>query len=179
MNAWSGLGVESERAILALFENSLDGVLLTAPDGRIFAANPAACAMLGRSEEEVYAAGREGVVDTTDPNMWTALEEQRKMGRFRGKFRLKRADGSAFDAEVDSAIFLDEKGEQRTSMSFRDISERKRQEDELRESEQRFRLLSDAAFEGIAIHEDGRIAEVNEAYAELRSGAAGRTVLVP
>jgi PAS domain S-box-containing protein len=63
------LGVESERAILALFENSLDGVLLTAPDGRISAANPAACAMLGRSKEEVYAAGREGVVDTTDPNM--------------------------------------------------------------------------------------------------------------
>jgi two-component system cell cycle sensor histidine kinase/response regulator CckA len=167
VNAWSGLGAESARAILALFENSLDGILLTAPDGRIFAANPAACAMLGRSEEEVYAAGREGVVDTTDPNMWAALEERRKRGRFRGQFRLKRADGSTFVAEVDSAIFLDENGEQRTSMSFRDISERKRQEDELRESEQRFRLLSDAAFEGIAIHENGRIAEVNEAYAHL------------
>lgn len=161
------MGVESERAILALFENSLDGILLTAPDGRIFAANPAACAMLGRTEEEVYAAGREGVVDTNDPNMWAALEERRKTGRFRGRFRLKRADGSTFVAEVDSAVFLDENGEQRTSMSFRDISERKRQEDELRESEQRFRLLSDAAFEGIAIHEEGRVAEVNEAYAQL------------
>ncbi len=170
------MGIESERAILALFENSLDGILLTAPDGRIFLANPAACAMLGRSEEEVYAAGREGVVDTTDPHMWAALEERRKTGRFRGQFRLKRADGSTFVAEVDSAIFLDEKGEQRTSMSFRDISERKRQEDELRESEQRFRLLSDAAFEGIAIHEDGRIAEVNEAYAKLFGYEVAETI---
>lgn len=37
----------------------------------------------------------------------------------------------------------------------------------LRESEERFRRLSDAAFEGIAIHEGGRIVEANDSLARL------------
>jgi diguanylate cyclase (GGDEF)-like protein/PAS domain S-box-containing protein len=37
----------------------------------------------------------------------------------------------------------------------------------LRESEERFRLLADAAFEGILVHEKGRIVEANRAGAEL------------
>ena len=78
-----------------------------------------------------------------------------------------RADGSIFVADVVSAIFLDDSGEQRTSLSFSDVSEQVQLENELRESEQRFRLLSDAAFEGIAVHEDGRVVEINEAYAKL------------
>lgn len=158
---------EQSQAVLAMFEKSLDGVLLTAPDGRIFAANPAACEMLGRSEEEICAAGREGIVDTTDPNLQLAIAERQKKGRARRLIRFVRADGSSFIADVVSAIFLGEDGEERTSLSFRDVSEQVRLGEELRESEQRFRLLSDAAFEGIAVHENGRIIEVNEAYARL------------
>jgi len=37
----------------ALFEHSIDGILLTIPDGQILAANPAACALLGRTESEL------------------------------------------------------------------------------------------------------------------------------
>lgn len=37
----------------------------------------------------------------------------------------------------------------------------------LRDSEERFRMLSDAAFEGIAVHEHGKILECNKAFARL------------
>jgi diguanylate cyclase (GGDEF)-like protein/PAS domain S-box-containing protein len=37
----------------------------------------------------------------------------------------------------------------------------------LRDSEERFRLLAESAFEGILVHEDGRIVEANRAGAEL------------
>ncbi len=51
----------------------------------------------------------------------------------------------------------------------------------LDEGEQRFRQLSDAAFEGIAIHDQGIILEVNQAFCEMfrcdRSWAIGRSVL--
>ncbi len=167
VNVESKAAEQSMRAALALFENGLDGALLTAPDGRIFSANPAACEMLGRSEEEICAAGREGIVDATDPNLQLAIAERQEKGRARRLLRFVRADGSTFVAEVVSVIFQDENGEERTSMSFRDVSDRVRLEEELRESEQRFRLLSDAAFEGIAVHENGRVVEVNEAYARL------------
>jgi two-component system, cell cycle sensor histidine kinase and response regulator CckA len=168
--------IELMRVFVPMFENSMNGMLLTAPDGRIFAANSAACEMLGRSEEEICAIGREAVVDPTDPDLWVALEERRKTGRSRKQFRLKRADGSTFVADVTSSIFVDENGEQRASLAFRDISEQRALEDELRESEQRFRLLSDAAFEGIAIHEEGRVVEANEAYAKLFGYEVAETI---
>jgi PAS domain-containing protein len=49
----------------AIFENSLDGVMFAAPDGRILAANDAACALLGMSEDEIIAAGRPSADPTT------------------------------------------------------------------------------------------------------------------
>ena len=39
--------------------------------------------------------------------------------------------------------------------------------DELRESKEKVRLLSDVAFEGIAIHENGRVLEANPAFARM------------
>lgn len=54
---------ESEARYRSLFENSIDGVLLTAPNGDILAAKPDACRLLGRTEAEICAAGRAGVVD--------------------------------------------------------------------------------------------------------------------
>ena len=47
----------SPEAYRAIYECSADGVMFTAPDGQIFAANPAACAVLGMTEEEICAPG--------------------------------------------------------------------------------------------------------------------------
>ncbi|ABG05697.1 diguanylate cyclase/phosphodiesterase with PAS/PAC and GAF sensor(s) [Rubrobacter xylanophilus DSM 9941] len=49
----------------------------------------------------------------------------------------------------------------------RDITERREAERRLRESEERFRVLADAALEGLVISERGRILEVNRAYTEI------------
>jgi PAS domain S-box-containing protein len=48
-----------------------------------------------------------------------------------------------------------------------EIAERKQAEAALRESEQRFRTLAAATFEGIAIIESGRFLDVNEQFAQL------------
>src|SRR5918998_3392100 len=49
----------------------------------------------------------------------------------------------------------------------RDVTERTEAEEVLRESEDRFRSLTNAAFEGIAITENGEIVEANQAFAEM------------
>jgi PAS domain-containing protein len=66
----------SEEKYRSVFENSFDGFLLTRTTGEILTANPAACRMLGRTEAEIRAVGRAGVVDLTDPRLATLLAER-------------------------------------------------------------------------------------------------------
>ncbi|MGZ3705342.1 MAG: PAS domain-containing sensor histidine kinase, partial [Bdellovibrionota bacterium] len=51
--------------------------------------------------------------------------------------------------------------------TFRDVTSQRRAEWELRESEERFRKLSEASFEGSGIHENGRFILVNENLARM------------
>jgi PAS domain S-box-containing protein len=51
--------------------------------------------------------------------------------------------------------------------SFRDVTNHKRAEAALRESERRLRTLAEASFEGICISEQGRILDVNDQFAAM------------
>jgi PAS domain S-box-containing protein len=77
-------------------------------------------------------------------------------------------DGSTVWTEVKVAFLRDE-GKQVVGILGvgRDITERKRAEEALRESEQRFSRLSGATFEGLVIHERGRILDANPAFARM------------
>ncbi|MGD1000306.1 MAG: PAS domain S-box protein [Candidatus Brocadiia bacterium] len=134
---------ESEGCYRSFVTSSMDAVLLTAQDGRILAANEAACRMFGRSEQELMQVGQSGVVDGLDPRMATALEERARTGRFRGELTLMRKDGTKFPGEVSSAHFTGWHGELRTSMVIRDVTERVRMEEELRENEASARARAD------------------------------------
>ncbi len=115
---------DGEQKYRSLFEHSMDGVLLTRPDGTILSANRAACSMLGRTEAEIIAGGRDQIVDVTDVRLRLALEERARTGRVSAEVTFMRSDGSKFPVAVTSALFFDERGQPRTSMLFRDISER-------------------------------------------------------
>jgi len=126
----------------ALLENALDAVFLTRPDGTILYANPAACVLFGYTLDEFRALGRSAVVDPSDPRLAEALDQRRQTGRFVGVLTLVRKDGTRFSAELSSAVFTDASGEQRTSMSIRDITERERMVDELRDALAKAKQLS-------------------------------------
>lgn len=111
-------------AYLAIFEYSLDGVLFTVPDGQVLAANPAACQLLGRSEQEICAVGRYGVADPSDPRWVTGVAERARTGRTRMQARMRRADGTSFEVELSSAVFTAPDGQRRSVVIFRDLSER-------------------------------------------------------
>ena len=123
--------LESEIKYRAFFENSMDAILLTSPDGKIQSANQAACSMFGYSEDELIKLGRSGVVDTSDPRLSVLLAERKLKGKAQGEITLICKDGTLFPAEISSAIFKNHEGLERTSMIIRNITERKRAETEI------------------------------------------------
>jgi PAS domain S-box-containing protein len=133
---------ESEERYHSLVSSSIDAVLLTVPDGRILAANEAACRMFGMSEEELVRIGRRGVIDTSDSRLAPALEERDRTGKFRGELTFVRKDGTIFEGEISSALFTERHGQLRTSMVIRDISDRNRTEQELFASREQLRTMA-------------------------------------
>ena len=132
-----------------LFENCMDGIMKTAPDGSILDANPAACRIFARTREEIIAAGREGLIDSSDPRLTAMVEERRRTGKTHGELTGLRRDGSPFPVEISSVIFENPQGEARTCIIIRDISERKNAEcererliQELQEALARVKTLS-------------------------------------
>jgi PAS domain S-box-containing protein len=144
---------ESEQRFRALFENDLDAVLLTVPDGTILAANPAACRMFGRAEEEICRLGRLAIVDGSDPRLAAALQERASTGKFQGELTGLRRDGTKFPVEIASSVFQDRSGQPRTSLVIRDITEHNRAEEAVRRSEERLRLAAEAAEFGTYVYD--------------------------
>jgi PAS domain S-box-containing protein len=174
--------LESKNRYRAIFDNSLDGIFVTIPDGTILAANPAACQMFGMTEEELIWAGRNGTVDTSDPRLKSVLDERARTGRFKGELNHKRKDGTIFPSEISGTLFKDKNGLTKGVMVIRDISERKKAEKTLRESEERFRsAFDDSAVAMALVDPDACISRVNDAFCQMlgfeKSEIEGHTFL--
>ncbi|MDP2234824.1 MAG: PAS domain S-box protein [Bacteroidales bacterium] len=123
--------LESEIKYRAFFENSMDAILLTSPDGKILSANQASLNMFGYTEDELIKMGRSAVVDESDSRLDDLLEERSLKGRAQGEVTFLRKDRTPFPVEISSAIFKNQKGFELTSMIIRDITLRKQAEKEI------------------------------------------------
>ncbi|MDT0687270.1 PAS domain S-box protein [Autumnicola psychrophila] len=132
---------ESEEKYRAFFKTTADGILLTEPSGKIHAANPAACRIFKMTEEEICKAGRSGVTDGTDPRLAAAIKERELTGSAHSEITMLRKGGIKFPAELTSAVFTDASGEEKMSVIIRDISDRKKTEEEIKASKENYRLL--------------------------------------
>lgn len=136
---------ESELRYRQIFENSGEAILLTNPDGTIYSANPEACRIFQLTESEIRNLGRLGLVDINDPRLPNALEERRITGKFKGELNCIRRDGTIFSADISSTLFVDSFGIQRTSTIIRDITERKKSEEALKQTASQLRKAQEIA----------------------------------
>ena len=118
---------ESEARHRALFENSLDAIFLTEPNGRILAANPAACAMFGMTREELTGLKRERL--TVDPRVDDLVAERARVGYARGEGTFIRNGGTEFPVWLSSVTM---EGGARAFVMMNDITERKEAEEVLK-----------------------------------------------
>ncbi len=79
---------QSERQYRSLFENSVDGILMTHPDGQVIDANPAACEMFGMTREEICRVGRNGLVEN-DARLAYALQGTGAYGQIQWRVNLQ------------------------------------------------------------------------------------------
>ncbi len=129
-------------AYRALFTHMSEGVLLCTRDGRITAVNPAACAMLDMTAEEICGLGRDGLVDQEDPRWQIAAAERERTGSAVGVARLRRGDGRYVEIEVTESQFRSEDGEPQTCCILHDMTGRLAIARELEELSARLLQLS-------------------------------------
>ena len=157
---------KSEQKFRTLFEQSMDGVLITIPDGQIISANPAACVLFGRAEQELCELGRAAVVDTSDPRLATALEERAQKGYINIELTCIRRNGEKFPAEVSSVITDKEK--KYSYVIIRDITERKQAEAALKKISMDMQRILETAATGLTrCSRNLYYLSANPAYAEL------------
>jgi PAS domain S-box-containing protein len=144
---------EALRGQALIVENVHDAVIVIDVDNRILHLNPAAEELFGYPREEVIGKSATMLAATGDQ---PGLDEEiaatiREVGRWSGEVVNRRKDGTERVSELLVVPLRDEQGEMLGTVGVsRDISERKRAEDELRSSyellrridEDRRRLLS-------------------------------------
>ena len=147
----------------SVVDNSMDAILLTAPDGNVFFANQAACELFQMTEQEIIDGGRAAVQDVDDDRIPEALEKREKTGNFVGELNFRKKDGSIFPGEVSSVVYKDAEGQLFTSMIIRDATERNKMEEAIRESEELYRLLAENSTDLITLFKNNRIVYVSPA----------------
>ncbi len=129
-------------AYRALFAHSSEGVFFCTHDGGITAANPAACAMLDMTAEEICRLGSDGLVDQEDPRWGIAVAERERTGSAVGVARLRRGDGRYTEIEMTALQFRDAEGALQMCCILHDLTGRLAIERELEELSARLLQLS-------------------------------------
>jgi PAS domain S-box-containing protein len=159
---------ESEEKLRIMFEAITDGVTVTDLEGNFVDANDAAVHMFGceSRDELVGRNGYEFIAEQDKEKATNGIRQVLKRGRARDlQYKLVRKGGMEFDSECGVSLMRDGQGEPTGFIyMFRDITERKGLEREVRDSEERLRIVFESVGEGMLVCDlQGKIEKANEA----------------
>ncbi len=133
--------VESEEKYSNLFHGSKDAIFVHDLEGNIIDSNKQASDLFGYSEEEIISLKIADFhpPEALDVSRW-AFETISRHGYVRFEIDFQKKDGSVFPAEVSSSMF--EVGGKKVIQGIvRDVAERKRAAEAVKESETQYRTL--------------------------------------
>jgi PAS domain S-box-containing protein len=166
------LAVESLQLMKFCVDNTADGVAWISRDGRILYVNDAGCSQLGYSRDELLTMliSDIDVVPDYQPDLWEAhFEDIKRRGTIILETRHRARNGRVFPVEV-SANYV-KIGDLELNFAFmRDISERKRAEEERRQLQEQ--MLHAQKLEGLGAMASGIAHDFNNLLTAMLGNAS-------
>ncbi len=176
---------ESEERYRAVVEYSHNGVLIVGEDYKFNYVNDKLCEMVGYRREEIIGHDFREFLDEESKSLVAERYVRRQRGEEvppRYEFNVVRKDGEKRRVEISATIVKDSKGRVSTIAQLLDITERKRAEEALRASEEKYRILHEFAGEPIFTYGvDLKLMEINKAACDyvgaIREELLGKDIL--
>ena len=159
---------DSEKQSRALFESANDAILIFEPENEIILdANKKACETYGFSKEQLVGTSLKKLTKDVPRGERQIAEILRDGSYLNFETVHSNKDGTPIDILASSSV-IDHRGQRAILAILRDITEKKRAEEALRESEERFRSLVENATVGIyRTTPDGHILMANPALVRM------------
>jgi len=156
--------MESRTLYRSVLKYSKDAFLITNSHGQMLEVNNAACRLLGYSRNELLNMN---IKDLVAPDFLVMaksnFQKLQEEGCFFGESVLKAKDNNYIITEVNANELTN-----RNYLGIvRDITERKRIEEALRQTEERYRQLIETAPVGIIVNQDNKIVYANNEAARI------------
>ena len=163
---------ESEERFTRAFAEAPVGMVITTPEGRIDEVNQAYLDMLGYTREELTSRDSSHFTHPDDiaatREFYASLKQGARTSATIEK-RYLRKSGEFLWARASATMRRDDQGRSTQLIAIiEDITQRKRAEEQLRESQQRLRAMYDGTYEYIGLlAPDGTLLEANRASLEF------------
>ncbi|NOS81181.1 MAG: PAS domain S-box protein [Nitrospira sp.] len=158
-------------------DQAVEAFFWISPEGQILNVNDAACWMLEYTREELTSM----TVPDIDPNFpseaWPVhWEELKQKGSLTFESKHWSKTGRVLDTEV-TVNYLQYEGKEYNCAIMRNIAERKRAEEALYQSEERYRSLVNNAPIGIFVNEAGRFVYANREFQRIVDAKSAEQLL--
>jgi PAS domain S-box-containing protein len=164
--------IESEQRFRSSFDEGAVPMALTSPDLKLQRVNPAYCRLVGYTEAELVGRSVQELThpeDRTSTQSAVDLVTQESARSLRFEKRYITKDGRTIWVDISSAPVRDTAGRVLYLVTHvQDITERKRAEQALRESEEKYRNIVETGSEGIWVADaEARTTFVNRRMADM------------
>ncbi|NPC92313.1 PAS domain S-box protein [Bacillus sp. WMMC1349] len=139
---------KSEERFREVFENAMDAIIIMNKDWQIVKANQSACKIFELPMRELLTKKIIDFVDLTDKRYFSIRKRYDEKGEIREELQFRMGNGQYKELEFTSKRIMF--GNQHLTI-LRNVSDRKRMEKELRESELKFRKVFNGSMDGIVL----------------------------